>query len=104
MDFCKKCGTLLIPKKGEKSIVCHNCGTKNKISSEGKIEEIITPKEEVAVIDQNDTNLPITDEFSCDECKNGSAYYWFLQTRAGDEPETKFLKCTKCGYTTRDYG
>ncbi|MEK6946569.1 MAG: transcription factor S, partial [Nanoarchaeota archaeon] len=32
-----------------------------------------------------------------------TAYFWLVQTRAGDEPETKFLKCEKCGHTWRDY-
>ena len=39
----------------------------------------------------------------CRKCKNGEAYYWMLQTRAGDEPATKFFRCTKCKYTWREY-
>ncbi|MBI2108536.1 transcription factor S, partial [Candidatus Woesearchaeota archaeon] len=31
------------------------------------------------------------------------AYFWLVQTRAGDEPETKFLRCEKCSHTWRDY-
>ncbi|MEM0290915.1 MAG: transcription factor S, partial [Thermoplasmata archaeon] len=30
--------------------------------------------------------------------------YWMLkQTRAADEPETRFYICTKCGYRWREY-
>ncbi|MEM4865380.1 MAG: hypothetical protein QXY09_02690 [Acidilobaceae archaeon] len=26
-----------------------------------------------------------------------------MQTRAADEPPTRFYRCTKCGYTWREY-
>ena len=39
----------------------------------------------------------------CPKCGHRTAYFWLVQTRAGDEPETKFLRCEKCGHTWRDY-
>ena len=46
--------------------------------------------------------MPLTDE-ECPKCKHGKAYYWLVQTRAGDEPETRFFRCEKCKHTWRDY-
>ncbi|GAI81579.1 unnamed protein product, partial [marine sediment metagenome] len=34
---------------------------------------------------------------------NEKAYFWSVQTRSGDEAETKFFKCTKCEFTWREY-
>ncbi|HNS26436.1 MAG TPA: transcription factor S, partial [Methanobacteriaceae archaeon] len=28
---------------------------------------------------------------------------WLQQTRRADESETRFLRCTACGYTWREY-
>ena len=39
----------------------------------------------------------------CPKCGNTEAYWYMQQTRGGDEPQTKFLKCTKCGYSWREY-
>ena len=46
---------------------------------------------------------PITNE-KCPKCGHGKAYYAMVQTRAADEPETKFFKCEKCKHRWRDYG
>ena len=46
--------------------------------------------------------LPETDA-ECPRCHHKKAYFWEVQTRAADEPATKFLKCTKCKHTWRDY-
>ena len=42
-------------------------------------------------------------EIKCPKCGNPEAYYWLLQTRAGDEPETQFFRCTKCSHQWRNY-
>ena len=105
--FCKKCGGLLIPKTvGKKrKLVCLKCGYEKEIGKETKtkISEPVKKEKEIEVIEKNnEENLPITDE-KCPKCGNNKAYFWLLQTRASDEPETKFLKCTKCGHVWRDY-
>ena len=94
---------MVIPKKenGKNVIVC-SCGyTDRKVEVE-EIKEEIIQKKGVEVASDEDSMLPTTDA-ECPKCKNGKAYYWLVQTRAGDEPETKFLKCTKCKHTWRDY-
>ncbi|MFT4312828.1 MAG: RPA12/RPB9/RPC11 RNA polymerase family protein [Candidatus Woesearchaeota archaeon] len=75
-----------------------------KLILPGKIEKNVENVQSVDVVDseKDDSTLP-TCEFDCPKCDSKLAYYWIVQTRASDEPETKFLKCVKCRYTTRDY-
>ncbi len=101
MEFCPKCGAVLIQKR--KKYGCPRCtySTKDKVklSTSEKIEE----KKEVAVVSEKDTQVsPIISE-TCKECGNEKAFFWTIQTRAGDEAETKFYKCTKCDHTWREY-
>lgn len=102
--FCPKCGSLLIPKKdGSKKILACSCGYSTQEVESAKIKEEVEKQEaEMDVVDKDHENLPIL-EATCDKCGNDKAYYWLAQTRAGDEPETKFLRCTKCRHTWRDY-
>ena len=105
--FCPKCGSLLKPKldKKKKILVC-SCGYKStetdsvQLTEKVKKEEEINP--EVADDDKELDSLPQT-EAECPKCGHKDAYYWLVQTRAGDEPETKFMKCTKCKHIWRDY-
>jgi len=101
MEFCPKCGAVLIQKR--KNYGCARCNysskDKVKIATSEKIEE----KKKIAVISEKDTQiLPIIAE-TCKRCGNNKAYFWTVQTRSGDEAETKFFKCTKCDFTWREY-
>lgn len=51
---------------------------------------------------EGDEMLPTID-IECEKCGNGQAAWWMLQTRSADEPTTQFYRCTKCGYTWRNY-
>ncbi|MBD3310349.1 transcription factor S, partial [Candidatus Woesearchaeota archaeon] len=53
-------------------------------------------------VEQDFETDPVT-KAECPKCHNKEAYYWEVQTRAADEPPTKFLKCTKCKHIWRDY-
>jgi DNA-directed RNA polymerase subunit M len=102
--FCPKCGSILMPKtKNNKRVIECSCGYKEKdLSKFKKITEIVKPGKSIEVIEEEIEILPLTDE-TCSKCGNLKAYYWTVQTRAGDEPETKFLKCEKCKHIWRDY-
>ncbi|MBU0667347.1 MAG: transcription factor S [Nanoarchaeota archaeon] len=106
MLFCPKCGSLLKPKtEKNKQILYCSCGFTNKEIKDAKIKEIVNKKErEVEVVSEEDQDsiLPLT-KAECPKCKHKKAYYWLTQTRAGDEPETKFFKCEKCKNVWRDY-
>ena len=105
IQFCPKCKSILIPKKEEDKVVMHcSCGYTSK-SSGGSIKEekkVGEEKAEVEVVDKDYETLPVTKE-KCDTCGNDKAYYWLVQTRSADEAATKFLRCTKCKHTWRDY-
>lgn len=95
-----------MPKKdGKKMILACSCGWTDKKASEKDMEikeEVKTKEKEIEIIDENEAMLPET-EAECPECKNKKAYFWFVQTRAGDEPETRFYRCTQCKHTWREY-
>ena len=101
MEFCPKCGAVLIQKR--KKYGCARCNyaskDKIKISTSEKIER----KEEIGIVTGKDMQiLPIVKE-KCKKCGNEDAFFWTVQTRSGDEAETKFFKCTKCEWTWREY-
>lgn len=101
MFFCPKCGSLLKTKQeGSQKIMYCSCGYVQK--AEGTIKQSSKKEEEMAIVENEESTLPLTDA-ECPKCKHTRAFYWTVQTRAGDEPETKFLKCEKCGHTWRDY-
>ena len=101
MDFCPKCGAVLMQNKEKEE--CPRC----KYSSKGKMkicssEKIEDKKEEIECIKKEMEAFPII-VGKCKQCGNEKAYFWTAQTRSGDEAETKFFKCTKCKHTWRDY-
>lgn len=101
MEFCPKCGAVLIQKTKNHGCPRCNYSTKNKIKI--KTSERIGEKEEIAVVKGKDAStLPVINE-KCKECGNDRAYFWTVQTRASDESETKFFKCTRCEHTKRNY-
>ena len=103
MMFCPKCGSILTQRKEKnKTFIGCSCGYVLKSGSVKVKEEVKTKDEKVEIIDANKESLPET-EHDCEKCGNDKAYFWMVQTRAGDEPETKFYKCTKCSHIVRDY-
>jgi len=100
MEFCPKCGVVLVKKT--KNYGCPRCSYSAKGKPKLKTSEKIEERKEVAVLKKGNQTEPIVNE-TCKECGNEHAYFWTVQTRSSDEAETKFFKCTKCGHTRRDY-
>ena len=102
--FCIKCKSIMLPKKkGSKTVLtCSKCGYSSTQAKAVLSEKVKKDKRKMDVVEKEETPLPTT-EADCSKCGNNKAYYWFLQTRASDEPETQFLKCTKCSHQWRNY-
>jgi DNA-directed RNA polymerase subunit M len=103
MEFCPRCGAVLVQKT--KNYGCPRCNYSSKEKNKIVSSEKIGIKEEIEVLSGKDTQaqiFPIVGE-KCKKCKNDKAYFWTVQTRSGDEAETKFFKCTKCEFTWREY-
>ncbi|MDP6294278.1 MAG: transcription factor S [Candidatus Woesearchaeota archaeon] len=99
--FCPKCKGMLLPKvvSGKKTLGC-SCGytSDSAVMSGGSAAK--DERVEGALKEQE--NLPLTDA-ECAKCKHQKAYHWSKQTRAGDEPETRFFRCEMCKHTWREY-
>jgi len=107
VEFCEKCGSIMVPVKTKDGkgnyLLCRKCGHKAYKSVKSfKITETMKKREKVTVVDKDFTTLPTTTKM-CPKCENMKAFYWVQQTRSMDEPPTQFFKCTKCGYTWREY-
>ena len=112
MNFCKDCGTRLkfkLVKTGDNTVAalaCDNCGyfteTENKIAqSVGDGSSSTSIK--VVGSEENDMKSMPTVAMECPKCQHGTAFWWLLQTRSGDEATTQFFRCEKCNHTWRQY-
>jgi len=104
--FCPKCGSILMPKKeGGKAVSVCSCGYKSKEEGAGQLKEGVKDRSsKMDVVDsEHDMKALPKMKVECPKCGNQEAGFWEVQTRAADEPATKFLKCTKCKHTWRDY-
>jgi transcription factor S len=104
MEFCPKCGTVMFPK--DDSFCCKKCGYKREITKEliskYEVSQEVKAKESIIFTDDKIKTLPTT-RVICPKCQNKEAFWWLQQTRRADESETRFLRCTVCGYTWREY-
>ncbi|MCK4650316.1 transcription factor S [Candidatus Pacearchaeota archaeon] len=99
MEFCPKCGAILMMKM--KRVGCPKCNyvAKGKVNMEMK-EKVDAGVGVAVVLDGKESVNPITD-WNCPACGAKKAEFWIRQMRSGDEPESKFYKCVKCGKTCR---
>lgn len=106
MQFCDDCGSMM--KAQGDVMVCSSCGAEQArdeaaeaafISTEEQTDDDVIETEEGA----NFEGKPTSDDVTCEECGNGTAWYTIKQTGSADEPPTRFFKCTECGYRWREY-
>ena len=107
MQFCPNCDSIMVPEKVNKKtiMICRKCNTTQDLEDASAYSfetEISNKKDTIVELEETSKSLPTTKEI-CSKCGNKEAYWWMYQTRSGDEPATKFLRCTKCSHTWRDY-
>jgi len=101
MEFCPKCGSILVQKR--KNYGCPRCNYTSKDKIKIETREKVGAKKQIGVVKEKDIDtMPVVEE-TCPKCKNNEAYFWTMQTRSGDEAETKFFRCKKCNHTWREY-
>lgn len=91
-----------MPDPKKKKLVCGSCGKSSKTKSTVVVKEELKGDKNLEVIDKDIDVNPETEE-ECPKCGNRKAKFWSLQTRAGDEAETRFFECTKCKHRWREY-
>jgi DNA-directed RNA polymerase subunit M len=101
MEFCEKCGGVIMLNEGKAS--CARCNYKPRKKVKIESSEKIDRRDAIAVINEDEENTYPIVQIDCPKCENKKAYFWTTQTRSSDEPETKFYKCTKCKHTWRAY-
>lgn len=99
MEFCPKCGAVLISKLKNSS--CPRCGYTKKGIIDLKSSEKIEKAKEIPVIKKDIQSDPIVEE-TCRKCGHKKAYFWLRQMRGSDEAPSKFFKCVKCGIVRRE--
>jgi DNA-directed RNA polymerase subunit M len=94
--------------KSEGILVCPQCGFKSrKEEDEGKKDGVARKEAgseaSLKVMEGETVDALPTTSMECPQCKNGTAFWWMLQTRSADEATTQFFRCTKCSHTWRNY-
>lgn len=108
MKFCPKCHSMMTPRKvnGNSVYRCPKCGYEEEVAKPTVITSRVkhTERERTIVLEEEmPKGVQTLKGVVCPSCKNEEVYFWMMQTRAADEPPTRFYRCTKCGKTWREY-
>jgi len=104
IDFCPKCGAIMVPVKKDSSVFlqCRLCNKKIKKNIKiMKFVEKLKNREGVVVLEKDETIMPQTERL-CEKCGNKRAYWWMQPTKDDDEAPTQFFRCTKCKHVWRE--
>lgn len=113
MEFCPKCGSLLVPKREIKTkdivLRCPSCGYEKKaeknITERYQIKEKIKhkPSELPVIITEETLATAPTEHVICPKCGHNVAYVIEVPT-IDEEQDTivTFYRCKKCGYSWRE--
>jgi transcription factor S len=103
MEFCEKCGGLLLPESKKKKLVCGSCGKSSKSKEKIIVKEKVRDLGKTLDVVDKDLDVNPEIEMDCPKCEHKKAKFWSLQTRASDESETRFFECIKCRHRWREY-
>ena len=91
----------MMPKtNGKKTVLACTCGHVHEANV--SFTETTKQKKAIEIVEEKTSSLPIQDQ-ECPKCHHRRAFWWSKQTRAADEPETRFFRCEKCSHTWREY-
>ena len=93
--FCD-CGGLIINDSG-----CASCSDCGKVS-EKELNLSTKQNSKSKILTEGKSKNPVM-RITCPKCGHEECEYWIKQTRASDEPPTRFYRCVKCGHTWREY-
>jgi len=105
MKFCDKCGNAMVVANDEfgNFLFCKRCNIRYPLDEDVVFSTKLEEKKEVVVFDSDESEFPTTG-ILCPKCQSMEDAEWTLQqTRAGDEPPTRFYRCKKCNWVWRDY-
>jgi transcription factor S len=104
MPFCPNDKSMLLPIGGV--LQCKKCGYSPSGPAESKKIKHAAEQKEILILDKEaEDKLEVMPKMraECPNCGNNEAWYRTQQTRKSDEPETAFLRCTKCDHRWRKY-
>ncbi len=99
---------MMVPEKQDGKVIwkCRKCGYSEKGDGKEKIviKQEIKERRDIPVVDvdRQKDKLSVID-VECPKCHKKGALWWIQQTRAADEPATRFFKCIHCGHVWREY-
>jgi len=116
VKFCPKCGSMMVVSLEEDRVylVCPTCGYREELPPD---QAEAVRKAMTNIARRRKRKVPKSDVFSdkyrymgmskavgvrCPRCGSEEVYYQMAQTRAADEPMTRFYICAKCGYKWRE--
>lgn len=105
MKFCKNCGNILIVKDtiDGRKLFCRRCNDISELDETVVLKSVQGEQKEVAVFDEIGSEFPTT-RVLCPRCDKEVDAFWALQqTRAADEPPTRFYRCKECNHVWREY-
>lgn len=106
MKTCPKCKNILFPSRTAQGSVlkCLRCNYSEKHEEIARTEHSKKEERKIDVVTEaHSQNMLPTIKVKCPKCGHEEAEYWTVQTRAVDEPETRFHRCLKCKHTWREY-
>ena len=105
MKFCKTCANILVVKDfiDGRKLFCKKCNETSDLGEALIIKFSKNEQKEIAVFNETDAEFPTT-KVLCPRCDKEVEAYWAMQqTRAADEPPTRFYRCKECQHVWREY-